>query len=130
MNTYSVNLKFTPDKMRENNNEIGNLLSTNEKLFTFNETPQEFLIAIVRDVRAATNKGPLSEAIHEGFWSTARTKHQTYGDIVANKPFLHMLVDLLPHRYYFVYTQVLKPYFLHQRLGVFGGVSAAPARID
>lgn len=111
------------DLCRANKGYIGNLLSANDALFSHNETAQEFIVNLIRDLRGSTTRLELTQEIHEKFWGMAKDKHQTYADLMANRPMVEMMLGLYDLRDYFVTTKLFQPYFLHKQLGITAGVS-------
>jgi hypothetical protein len=72
---------------------------------------------------ANLNGEPLTHAMQERLWETAKKKQTSYGEIVSQAPIVEMLIDSWFLRKYFATSALFKPKFLHDTISVYGGVS-------
>jgi hypothetical protein len=111
------------DKCITNNNRIANIISRNDDLRRLGETKEEWFVGLIRDLVTAIGDGAITEEAHEAFWEAAKKKQTMYGEVVAQRPIVEMLVKSWPLRRYYAETDLYKPVALRKWVGVSGAVS-------
>jgi hypothetical protein len=105
------------------NNFVGNLISKNDERHRFGETKGEFFVNLIRDFIQDIGEGEITEEKFRDLWDRARKKQTDYGELVAQRPILKMLMDSWFLQHYFATTILFKPSFLDDQIGVHGAVS-------
>jgi hypothetical protein len=108
-----------------NNNFVGILISKNDERHRFGETKGEFFVNLIRDFIQDVGGGEITDDQFRELWNRAKKKQTDYGELVAQRPILKMLMDSWFMQHYFATTILFKPSFLYDQIGVHGAVSAS-----
>ena len=105
------------------NGIVAKTLSRNNVRYMRGETEDEFFVNLVRDLSDELNGADLTDKLQEQFWTKAKNKSSTYGEIFACTPIVQMLLELYQLKDYYAFTKIFQPYSLtHFVVGVHGGV--------
>jgi len=105
------------------NNYVGNLISRNDDLHRFPETKEEWFVGLLRKLITDINDGELTPEAHEELVINARKKQTSYGEAVAQKPVVEMLIESWYLHRYFAHTDLYKPLWLRKMIGKSAAVS-------
>jgi hypothetical protein len=106
-----------------NNDKVGNLISQNDDLHRFGETKEEWFVGVIRDLVLEIGDGSLTPEVHETLWERCKRKQTAYGEVVAQKPIVDMILASWPLKDYYGHTDLYKPSMLRKWLGTSAAVS-------
>jgi hypothetical protein len=108
---------------------VGKILAANNTLHNLSQTPTEWFVSLIGDIHeeVISKSGTVDDIdaeTHEKYWTQAKKKQTTYGDIIMTKPVLLSLLTLYPLIQYYAHTTIFHPTPLKRDMfGSFGGVS-------
>jgi hypothetical protein len=103
--------------------QIAKILSENECLHNYNETPNEFFTNMIRDIVDDVKDNMHLTKVHEKYHHLASQKGHVHSDVIGNLSMLTMYIETAPIHRYFITTRLFQPHWITKNLlGQCGGV--------